>query len=49
MTSELENYLPIIQKQKLCTKYLQNKRVLDSGKSSDWNNKCRLCSSNVEI
>ena len=35
MTSELENYLPIIQKQKLCTKYLQNKRVLDSGKSSD--------------
>ena len=45
MTSELENYLPTIQEQKLCTKYLKNKRALDSGKSSNLNNKCRLCSS----
>ena len=35
MTSELENYLPTIQEQKLCTKYLKNKRALDSGKSSN--------------
>ena len=35
MTSELENDLPTIQEQKLCTKYLKNKRALDSGKSSN--------------
>ena len=49
VTSQLEeNYLSAIQDQELPTKYLRNKRDRDSGKTPDCDNKCRLCTTNVE-
>ena len=48
ITSQLENYLSTIQDQELPTKYLKNNRARDSGKIPDCNNKCRLCTINVE-
>ena len=48
VTSQLENYLSAIKDQELSTKYLKNKRAPDSGKTPDCNNKCRLCTTNVE-
>ena len=48
--SQLESYpsLPVIQGQELPTKYLKNKRARESGKFPDCNNKCRLCTTNLE-
>ena len=46
--SQLENYLSTIQDQELPTKYLKDKRARESGKTPDCNNKCRLCTTNVE-
>ena len=37
-----------IQDQELLMKYLTNKKAQDSGKIPDCNNKCRLCTTNVE-
>ena len=48
VTSECENYLPVIQDHELPTKYLRYKRVLDKGNIPNHNNKCRLCMSSVE-
>ena len=48
VTSQLENYHSTIQDQELRTKYLKNKRARDSAKTTDCNNKCRLCITNVE-
>ena len=48
VTSELENYLSAMKDQELPTKYLKNKRARDTGKTPDRNNKCRLCTTNVE-
>ena len=48
VTSQLESYQFTIQDQELPTKYLKNKRTRDSGKTPDCNNKCRLCTTNVE-
>ena len=48
VTSGYENYLSTIQDQKLPTKYLQYKRVIEKGNILNHNNKCRLCMSNVE-
>ena len=43
-----ENYFATIQDQELPTKYLKNKRAQDSGKTPGYNNKCRLCTTNVK-
>ena len=48
VTSQQKDYLPAIQDQELPTKYLRHKRARDSGKTPDCNNKCRLCTINVE-
>ena len=48
VTSQVKNYHSTIQDQELPTKYLQNKKARDSRKTSDCNNKCRLCTTNVE-
>ena len=48
VTSQLENYHSAIQDQELSTKYLKNKRARDNGKTTDCNNKCRLCTTIVE-
>ena len=47
LTSEVENYISVVQDQELPTKYLKNKRDRDSGKNPSCN-KCRLCINNVE-
>ena len=46
--SECGNYLSAIQDQELPTKYLRYKRILDTGNTSNHNNKCRLGMSSVE-
>ena len=48
LTSEVENYISVVQDQELPTKFLKNKRDRDSGKNPNCNNKCRLCINNVE-
>ena len=48
LTSEVENYISVVQDQELPTKFLKNKRDRDSGKNQNCNNKCRLCINNVE-
>ena len=48
LTSEVENYISVVQDQELPTKFLKNKRDRDSGKNPSCNNKCRLCINNVE-
>ena len=48
LTSEVENYISVLQDQELPTKVLKNKRDKDSGKNPSCNNKCRLCINNVE-
>ena len=46
LTSEVENYISVIQDQELPTKFLKNKT--DSGINPKLYNKCRLCINNVE-
>ena len=48
LTSEVENYISVVQDQELPTNFLKNKRDRDSGKNPSCNNKCRLCINNVE-
>ena len=48
VSSEIENYHSTIQDQELSTKHLKNKRAVDNRKTPDCNNKCRLCTTNVE-
>ena len=48
VTSQQEDYLSTILDQELPTKYLRYKRARDSGKAPDCNNKCKLCTTNVE-
>ena len=48
LTSEFEGYIHAIQEQEISTKYLVNKRELDSGKPATSDNKCRLCRRQVE-
>ena len=48
LTSEVENYVSVVQDQELLTKFLKNKRDRDSGENPSCSNKCRLCINNVE-
>ena len=48
LTSDVENYISLVQDQELPTKLLKNKRDRESEKNPSCNNKCRLCINNVE-
>ena len=48
VTSQQQDYLSTIRDQELRAKYLRYKRAQDSRKTPDCNNKCRLCTTNVE-
>ena len=48
MTSHFEGYLAAIRDQEIPTKFLKQKRQIDTGITPSGNNKCRLCKSNVE-
>ena len=48
ITSHFEGYVHAIQEQEIPTKYLMHKRLVSSGMTPTFNNKCRLCKSHVE-
>ena len=48
LASHLEGDIAAIKEQEIPTKYLINKRARDSGKEPPYDNKCRLCKTNVE-
>ena len=49
MTSHFEGCIAAIQEQEIPTKYLINKRARDAEKEPPYDNKCRLCKTNVEF
>jgi hypothetical protein len=48
VTSHFEGFIHAVQEQEISTKFLVHKRLVESGKQPDFDNRCRLCKSKVE-
>ena len=48
LTSHFTAYACAVEEQEIATKYLNNKRHRDEGKTPSISNKCRLCKTNIE-